>query len=189
MRVETTAITRDRSATALWTGVFMVAFALLTALAAQIYIPLGFTPVPVTLQVLTVLLAAYLLGPWAAAASMVLYLTLGAGGLPVFSGAAGGWAVLGGFTGGYLIALPGAALVTSWLARRGTGVARRLLAGLVGLAVIHVGGALWLAFIAPGTPESTVGLLTWSFLPFIGADLVKMLVAERVTRPAGRRSA
>jgi biotin transport system substrate-specific component len=182
MRLETTTITRERSATALRTAGLMVAFALLTALAAQIRIPLPFTPVPITLQVFIVLLAGYLLGPLAAAGSMVLYLTLGSGGLPVFSGGGGGLSVLGGFTGGYLLALPLAAMVTGWLARRRVSVGGRVFAGLAGLAVIHASGALWLAFMAPAAPGSTMGILTWSFFPFIGADVVKALVAERVSR-------
>jgi biotin transport system substrate-specific component len=182
MRLETTTLAGERSASALRTTALIVAFALLTALAAQIRIPLPFTPVPITLQVLTVLLAGYLLGPLAGAGSMVLYLTLGAGGLPAFAGGGAGWAVLGGVTGGYLVALPAAALATGWLARRGRSIWGRVLAGLAGLAIIHVSGAIWLAVMVPAAPGSTMGILTWSFFPFIGADVVKMLVAERVSR-------
>jgi biotin transport system substrate-specific component len=182
MRLETTTINRERSNAALRTAGLVVAFALLTALAAQIRIPLPFTPVPMTLQVLIVLLAGYLLGPLAGAGSMALYLTLGSGGLPVFSGGGGGLSVLGGFTGGYLLALPAAALVTGWLARRWPSVRGRVLAGILGVAVIHTGGAAWLAVMAPGAPGSAMGILTWSLFPFIGADVVKMLVAERVSR-------
>ena len=78
----------------------------LTALAAQIRIPLPFTPVPITLQVLVVLAAGYLLTPLAAAGGMALYLGLGAAGVPLFSGGLAGLGVLGGFTGGYLLSYP-----------------------------------------------------------------------------------
>ena len=52
------------------------------------------------------------------------------------------------------------------------------------VAVIHLGGALWLAAL-PQSPASWSGLLTWSLLPFVGLDVVKALVAERLSRPLG----
>ena len=63
----------------------VVGFAAILAAASQIVIPLPFTPVPITLQPLVVVLAGLMLGPVAGAASMILYLTVGAAGLPVFA--------------------------------------------------------------------------------------------------------
>ena len=60
-------------------------FSVALALASQVAIPLPFTPVPITLQPLVVVLAGLMLGPAAGAASMVLYLAAGAAGLPVFT--------------------------------------------------------------------------------------------------------
>ena len=80
----------------------VVAFALAPAAGAYIAIPLPFTPVPITLQPLFVILAGALLGPWAGATSMAMYLTLGAIGAPVFSGGHAGLPWLMGPTGGYL---------------------------------------------------------------------------------------
>ena len=69
--------------------VWILAFAIATALSANVRIPLPFTPVPVTLQTFFVLMAGLVLGPGPAAVSMALYLVAGAVGLPVWAGAAG----------------------------------------------------------------------------------------------------
>ena len=74
----------------------VVGFALLTALAAQVVIPLPFTPVPITGQTFTVLLAGAALGGTLGAASMALYLLLGAVGLPFFAEGSSGWEVVRG---------------------------------------------------------------------------------------------
>jgi biotin transport system substrate-specific component len=163
-----------------------LALVLLTAVAAQIRIPLPFTPVPLTFQVLVVLSAGYLLRPLAAAGAMSAYLLLGAAGAPVFSGAAAGAAVLSGLTGGYLLAMPLAALLVSLLVRRGPGTAGRILAGAAGLAVIHLSGALWLAGLSGSAAVGVAQILAWSFLPFLAIDLLKLATAEWLTRPPHR---
>src|SRR4029434_9253667 len=94
----------------------------LTAVAAQISIPLPFTPVPFTFQPMVVLVGAAVLGGRLGAASQILYLTLGILGLPVFAASpvlSQGMARLLGPTGGYLMAYPVAAFVTGTLAERG----------------------------------------------------------------------
>ncbi len=160
----------------------------LTALAAQIRIPLPFTPVPITLQVLVVLAAGYLLKPGMAAGSMALYLGLGAAGVPLFSGGLAGFGVLGGFSGGYLLACPLAAGLVSLLAGGSGHAGRRLVAGLAGMMVIHLSGAIWLALAFPGTTPGLAGLLTMSLLPFLALDLAKLAGAEWLTRPPSSAS-
>src|SRR3954462_820400 len=89
------------------TIVGVVGFAAAVAAASQIAVPLPFTPVPITLQPMLVILAGMWLGPLAGAASMALYLAAGAFGLPVFTPmGAPGIARFLGPTGGYLIAYP-----------------------------------------------------------------------------------
>jgi len=101
------------------TVVGVVGFAAAVAAASQIAIPLPWTPVPVTLQPMLVILAGMWLGPVAGATSMVLYLAAGAAGLPVFTPmGAPGIARFFGPTGGYLLAYPAAAVVAGALARR-----------------------------------------------------------------------
>jgi biotin transport system substrate-specific component len=95
----------------------VVAFSLLTALAAQIVIPIG--PVPITAQTFAVLLTGALLGSRLGAMSMVVYLVEGASGLPFFYGGTSGIAHLLGPTGGYLRAFPAAAFITGAFAEHG----------------------------------------------------------------------
>jgi biotin transport system substrate-specific component len=153
----------------------------LTAAAAQVSIPLPFTPVPLTLQPMVVLVGAMVLGARLGMASQILYLALGAAGLPVFAASPGlpqGVARFLGPTGGYLMSYPIAAFVAGWLAQRG--LDRRyftaVLAMLCGLVFVFGGGVAWLAlFVRPGGGLS--GALTAGFFPFIVADLFKLLVA------------
>lgn len=88
-------------------------FAFLTAVGAQVEIPVQ--PVPFTLQTIFVLLAGALLGPKEGFASMVLYITAGTLGAPVFAGFSAGWLVLFGPTGGYLWGFPLGAAVVGFL--------------------------------------------------------------------------
>ena len=100
----------------------VVFVAVLTAAAAQVSVPLPFTPVPFTFQPLVVLLGAALLGPRLGACSQLLYLAAGIAGLPVFAASLTlpqGGARLLGPTGGYLMAYPVAAFLAGWLASRG----------------------------------------------------------------------
>jgi biotin transport system substrate-specific component len=130
------------------TLVGVVGFAAALAAAAQVAVPIPGTPVPLTLQPMLVVLAGLWLGPRAAAASMVLYLTAGAAGLPVFTPlGAPGVARLFGPTGGYLLAYPVAAAVSGMLAQRGGGYVARALAALAGMATLYAGGLAQLLVI------------------------------------------
>jgi biotin transport system substrate-specific component len=176
---------------AAWTSIRVASVLFLTALtaaAAQFSVHVPFTPVPFTLTTMVVLVGAAALGPRLGAASQLLYLTLGVAGLPVFAASAvlpPGAARLLGPTGGYLLAYPVAAFVTGWLASRGFD--RRYftsaLALLAGLAVIFIGGVLWLAYFAPVTAGQPLGLgaaLAAGLYPFVLADLVKVCIASAV---------
>ncbi|MDD3642341.1 MAG: biotin transporter BioY, partial [Candidatus Krumholzibacteria bacterium] len=84
----------------------IAAFVLFTAAGAQLAVRLPWTPVPVTMQTLFVVLAGISLGPRDGFAAMVSYLALGAAGVPVFAGLSFGPAALFGPTGGYLVMFP-----------------------------------------------------------------------------------
>jgi biotin transport system substrate-specific component len=156
----------------------------LTAIAAQISVPLPFTPVPFTLQPMVVLVGAAALGSRLGMASQILYLALGIAGLPVFAASPllpPGAARLVGPTGGYLMSYPLAAFVAGSLAERGFD--RRyfsaVFAMVCGLAIIFAGGLLWLTITSrPARNFSTV--LAAGFLPFIVPDVLKLLVAAAV---------
>ena len=157
---------------------------ILTAIAAQVSIPLPFTPVPFTFQPMVVLLGAAALGPRLGMASQILYLALGFAGLPVFAASSllpQGAARLLGPTGGYLMAYPFAAFTAGWLAARGFD--RRYVTAVAsmvcGLAVVFAGGVLWLT-IASKPSIGLSGALAVGFVPFIIPDLAKLLVAAGV---------
>ena len=152
-------------------------FSLVTALSAQIAVPLPFSPVPLTGQTFGVLLTGALLGPRLGALAMLLYLIEGACGLPFFAGGAFGLARFAGPTGGYLVAYPLAAALVGWLATRGWD--RRpltmLAAMLLGSLVIFALGAAWLAHFVGASHALTLGVL-----PFLPGDAVKALLAARL---------
>ncbi len=150
------------------------------ALASQFALPLPGTPVPLTLQPLVVVLAGLVLGPMDAAVAMVLYLGLGAAGLPVFQPiGAPGIARLLGPTGGYLLAYPVAAAVAGWLGAGRESFITRALAAMAGILVLYVGGIAQLTLIS-GSVATAAAI---GALPFIAADAVKALVAAGI---AGR---
>ena len=161
----------------------------LTAAAAQVSVPLPFTPVPFTFQPMVVLLAGLAVGPRLAAASQVLYLAIGAAGLPVFAASPllppGALRLLGP-TGGYLLAYPLAACVTGYLAQRGFDrrYVTSVLAMGAGLFIVYAGGATWLAFFARLDSASVAigfrAALMTSVLPFIAADILKLLLAAGI---------
>jgi len=154
--------------------------ATLVAIAAQIAIPLPGTPVPMTLQPLAVLLVGGLLGPGLGASTMLLYLALGAAGLPVFTPyGLPGVARLLGPTGGYLLAYPVAAFVVGRIAGDGRRVARLALAALAGLALIHLGGLAQLVLLT----GSVSGAARLGTLPFVLSDLMKVPLVALLLKP------
>lgn len=138
---------------------------LLVAISAQVAIPLPFTPVPVTLQTLVVLLAAAALGGKRGPLAIVVYLTEGAAGLPVFSAGRAGIGHLLGPTGGYLAGFLAAAVVVGALADAGwtRKPGRALAALLAGTACMYVPGMLWLGVSVGYSRVIALGLLP--FLP------------------------
>jgi biotin transport system substrate-specific component len=157
--------------------------AALVAAAAQVAVPLPGTPVPLTLQPLAVLIVGGLLGPWLGASSLILYLALGAAGLPVFTPVgAPGLLRLVGPTGGFLLAYPLAAYAVGRLSGDGTRWARIALAALGGLALVYLGGLAQLLLLT-GSVRTAARLGT---LPFLVPDLVKLGAAVLALRPTIR---
>jgi biotin transport system substrate-specific component len=170
----------------LTTVVGVVGFAAALALASQVAVPLPFTPVPITLQPLVVVLAGLWLGPVAGAASMVLYLLVGATGVPVFSPfGAPGIARFVGPTGGYLIAYPFGAFVAGWISSRWPAVAGRFVAASLGIAVVLIGGLAQLAILN----RSLTAAIALGIHPFVLLDFVKALVAALISPRRLRQSA
>jgi biotin transport system substrate-specific component len=152
----------------------VVGASVLMAISAHISIPLFFSPVPVTMQPLAMLLIAFLLGPHRAVASMVLYLCEGLTGLPVFSPAGpGGLAQLIGPTGGFLMATPFATLVAGWFARK-KNIAFLILGALAAEIVLFTFGASWFTVATHSTLAQAFAL---AVLPFLPGEALKMAIA------------
>ena len=156
----------------LWKLVLVLAGSALIALAAQVRIPLPFSPVPVTGQTFAVLLVAAALGRlglW----SVIAYLIEGAIGLPVFAGGTFGVATIVGPTGGYLIGFALAASIVGSAAERGWDrhLLTALAAMLLGEVAIYLCGLPWLARFVPAGRVLDLGLF-----PFIPGDLFKMVL-------------
>ncbi|HCR04020.1 MAG TPA: BioY family transporter [Gemmatimonadetes bacterium] len=161
-------------------GIAMVAFVVATSFGAQVAVPLPWTPVPMTLQPLFVILAGAVLGPRLGATTMATYLAVGMGGAPVFAQGHAGIGWLLGPTGGYLISYPAAAYVSGLLAGKASASALRLFGALsAGMLIIYVGGTAQLAFL---TQLDLQTVMTLSVLPFLGGDLTKVLIGVFVAK-------
>ena len=153
----------------------IVVFTLLTVVSARITIPLE--PVPITLQPFAVILSGLVLGARDGFLSQFLYLMMIAIGLPVDASALGSLALFGR-TAGYLFGFPFASLVAGYLAQRGShNFVVRWGAGMVGIVVLYLIGATWLAVYLQLSLEQA-----WAFgvAPFILLDLAKAFVAAGV---------
>ena len=155
--------------------VYAALFAALTAVGAFMSIPLP-GGVPITLQVLFVLLAGALLGSRWGAVSMVVYLLLGAVGLPVFARGGSGIGAILGPTGGYLISYVPAAYVTGWLIekRGGKTFSWNVPAMAVGLLIIY---ALGVAQLMNFNRWDLAKAIAVGAVPFILVDSLKVLAA------------
>lgn len=154
-------------------------FAALIAVCSWISIP---TAIPFTLQTLGVFLAVGMLGGRRGTAAVVVYLLLGAAGLPVFAGFTGGLGILFGYTGGYFLGFLFSALLMWGLERLRGPDLRTLAAGmLLSLPACYACGLGWSLFIydpAGTTLRAAFGIYV---LPYIVPDLGKMAAALVLT--------
>ena len=152
------------------------------ALCAHVSFLLPFTPVPLTLGNMAVILVGLFLSPATAFAAVTLYLAEGAAGLPVFNpGGLGGVAQLVGPTGGFLFAYPFAAVTASVLVRAVSRLTSRFatatLAATAGTALVLLCGFLWLAVGKHITPTAAFLL---SVAPFLPGEIVKVVSAAGI---------
>ncbi len=171
---------RDESLSAATMAIGAVGFAVALAIAAQLRIPLPFTPVPITLQTFALYLGGAWLGMRVAIPGLALYVGVALLGAPVLSGMRGGLAAFTGATGGYILGWFVAVLIVSRLLDgRATTMGRAALSMMAGSAVILTCGALHLAMLLELD-------LAQAFLlgvaPFIPGDIVKTLTASAIVR-------
>ena len=158
-----------------------LAFTLLTGFAAQIRIPLPFTPVPITGQVFAALLSGIVLGGCYGGLSQALYVLIGAMGAPWFSGWGSGMAIISGVTGGYIIGFIPAALMIGWLTDRHIFARKfhfQLLLMGAGVIIIYIFGAVQFAIVMNA---GFLRVMKLAVLPFIPFDLMKAAVAAGIS--------
>ena len=161
--------------------VFAALFAALTAAVAPLKIPLGFTPVPITLQTLVVLMSGAMLGPYYGALAMILYVVVGILGLPVFAGGGSGIGAVLGPTGGYLISYFIAAYAIGKIVqmKKKPAFFDYVVAMVAGTIIIYVLGAGW-GMVVTGLGIAAI-LAGWVF-PFIIGDTIKLLAAAYIAK-------
>lgn len=157
--------------------VYIAVFAVLIAICSWISIPMT---VPFTLQTMGVFLAVGILGGKRGTLAVLVYILLGAVGIPVFSGFSGGIGILLGNTGGYIIGFLASALLMWGIEKSfGRKPLIQILSMIAGLIVCYAFGTAWF-MVVYAKNAGAVGLgtvLGWCVIPFIIPDLVKIAVA------------
>ncbi|MCM1061259.1 MAG: biotin transporter BioY [Eubacterium sp.] len=162
----------------------MVLTAMLTAVMAVcswISVP---AEIPFTLQTFAVFCAIGLLGGRNGLFSILVYILLGAIGIPVFAGPSGGIGIILGNTGGYIVGFIFIALIC-WLTEKlfGNGLIARIISMLIGLAVLYAFGTAWFMFLyTKNTGDvSLIQVMKWCVTPFVIPDLLKLALAVVLT--------
>lgn len=157
---------------------FLTVTALMTAVTCIVgpfSIPIPGSPVPITLTNFALYIAVYILGMKAGTISCLLYLCLGAAGLPVFSAFSGGFGKLAGPTGGYLIGFLFLALIQGLFMHFFPGKNIAAIAGMIlGTAVCYFFGTVWLAW---QMHLSFGAALAAGVIPYLPGDGVKIIIA------------
>lgn len=160
---------------------YMAICAALIAICSWISIPAA---VPFTLQTFAVFCVLGLLGGKRGTVSILVYILLGAIGLPVFTGFNAGFGALLGTTGGYILGFVFIGLIC-WLAEKlfGTKLWVRVMAMLLGLLVCYAFGTAWFMFLYArrAGPIALGTALGWCVFPFVIPDLIKMSFALTVS--------
>ncbi|MDQ0268414.1 biotin transporter BioY [Cytobacillus purgationiresistens] len=149
-------------------------FAAIIGIMAQLFIPLPL--VPITGQTLAIGLAATILGSRYGTISVLLYLAIGAAGVPVFAEFSGGVSKLVGPTGGYLIGyIPTVFIMGLYLEKTSFTIKNAMIANTIGMIITLIFGTAWLKIAA--NLSWTAAFMT-GFMPFIIVGLVKAFLAS-----------
>lgn len=164
---------------------YIALFAVLMAVCAWITVPLPKPLVQFTMQTFAMFTALLVLGGRRGLYVMVVYLLLGAVGMPVFSGFRGGMGVLLDTTGGYIIGFAASALLY-WLvtAKWGDSLPVAVIACVLGLVVCYAFGTAWF-LVVYARNSGPIGLATalgWCVFPYIIPDLAKLALAVILSR-------
>lgn len=172
-----TTVTAEKQRSKTFDMVYIAVFAVLMAICSWISIP---TVVPFTLQTFAVFLAVGVLGGKRGSMAVLIYILLGAVGIPVFAGFQGGIGVIVGNTGGYIIGFIFSALVM-WAMEKLLGKKTWVLAlsMVLGLIVCYAIGTVWfmVVYAKNSGPVGLATVLGWCVIPFIVPDLIKIALA------------
>ncbi|MDK2820593.1 MAG: biotin transport system substrate-specific component [Clostridia bacterium] len=156
-------------------------FAALISVLAQISIPLPFSPVPITGQVLGVVLAGAILGRNKGTLAIIVYLLMGAIGLPVFAQGGSGLAAFvkpsGGYLWGFVLGVYAMGLILE-MGKKEVGYLRLVISMFVCLMVVYLFGTLQLIYVLQLTPIK--GFLL-GVAPYIALDIAKILLGAAVS--------
>lgn len=159
----------------------MVLIALMTAVTCvlgPLSIPLPFSPVPISLTNFAIFLAIFVLGMKNGTISFIIYLLLGAVGVPVFSSFRGGLQVLAGPTGGYLIGFIFLALIMGFaLDHFDRKLVPTIIGMIIGMVVCYAFGTVWLAKLLSLSFKE--GLMM-GVIPYLPGDTAKIIIAAIV---------
>ena len=167
--------------------IYAFLMACFTGIAAQIVIPLSWTPVPITLQSFAVMTAGIILGRKYGTLSMILYCLLGIF-IPWYSGMTGGLSVLIGSNAGYFLGFIICAYFVGTISdkipksRKFLGMSGTLL--IANFILIYIPGlaVLYLAMYTQGISLSLIQLLMMGFIPFIFGDILKVLASSALSK-------
>ena len=155
-------------------------FAALTSVLSQISIPLPFTPVPLNLATLSVLLAGAILGNKGGAISQFVYTIIGAIGLPVFANFSAGVGILVGPTGGYIIGYIVAAFVVGTILDKSYhSLFSYILSMSLGIITCYTLGTIWFMYI---TNNNLITSLAMCVIPFIPGDIIKIILGAMLAK-------
>lgn len=160
---------------------FVGLFAAIIAVVSQLSIPMPYG-VPMTMQTFIIPLTGTILGAKKGAVSVLIYIFIGAAGIPVFAGFSGGVGIVLGIRGGFILSFPIMA-ITAGISMRKSNIVW-LVSWLVAGAIINYAcGMLWFSFVMPANLTTA---FVASVLPFIPTSIVKIILLAILAKPAKR---
>lgn len=147
----------------------------LTCVLSPLSIPIGIVPIALTNLIL--LLNTYVLGYKKALVACLLYIIIGAIGIPVFANFSGGIGILSGPTGGYIIGYIPMIIVSGLLIEKYPNRLIHIIAMIIGTALCYALGTVWFCFVMNSSLASAMAICVIPFIPF---DLIKIIIVALI---------
>ena len=159
-------------------------FAALIAILAQISIPLPFTTIPLTLQIVAIGVTGIILGSKCGFISILIYILIGAMGVPVFAGFKGGLSALFGPTGGFILGFPIMVGIIGYVKEKFNSPMLTVISLVLGLFIDYITGTILFSLITGNTIINSIMLCV---IPFIIVDFIKLGLAYIVGTTISKR--